>query len=190
MRRFGLILISLCVAACSGKGTDTSDTSGSGGFTDTVGDSQTPPEGNDALTAWLAAGSYLDWHCEAAAHDARSPSPHGQNRICSNDLLSTYTAEAEYPVGSAAVKELWDDTDTSIVGYAVYRHMTAGGDGVDWYWYEIVPSDSTAPHDANGIVADGLGDTGPANTICVACHSAAGSDSSHSGHDYVYTQVE
>ena len=41
-----------------------------------------------ALEAWLAAGSYKQWTCESAVHEARSPSPHGFNRICSNDAIS------------------------------------------------------------------------------------------------------
>ena len=66
-------------------------------------------------------------------------------------------------------------------------------DGKNWYWYETVPATSAAPHDANGVVADGLGDTGPAKSICVGCHAGAGSDAAHTpsagGRDQVYTPV-
>ena len=41
-----------------------------------------------------------------------------------------------------------------------------------------------------GVVADGLGTSGPPQSICVGCHAGAGSDSAHSGHDLVYTQVK
>jgi hypothetical protein len=76
----------------------------------------------------------------------------------------------------------------------VYVKTSADSNGgANWYWYEIVPSESTAPHDANGIVADGLGNGGPAKDICVACHGAAGSDAMHTpsvgGHDEIYTPV-
>ncbi len=151
-------------------------------------EAQTPPEGHEALTAWIAAGHYLDWACEPASHEARSPSPHGYNRICSNDLMSAH-GDGEYPVGAAAVKELYDDGGATIVGYAVERHVAAGTSGGDWYWYEVVPLTSGAPHDENGVVADGYGDSGPAQAICVSCHSAAGADADHPGHDFVYTQV-
>lgn len=126
--------------------------------------------------------------CEPASHEARSPSPHGKNRICSNTLLSGNGA-GEYPVNAASVKELFADDGTTIVGYAVARHTSAGAADTAWYWYERVPADHPAPHDANGVVADGPGDMGPAKTICVGCHTAAGSDAQHSGHDFVYTQV-
>ena len=57
----------------------------------------------------------------------------------------------------------------------------------------VVPLDSAVPHDANGVVADAFGTSGPAQTICVGCHSAAGSDAAHTpsanGHDEVYTPV-
>jgi len=150
---------------------------------------QDPPtsSGTD-VEAWLATGMYLSWHCEPAPHPARSPSPHSTNRICTNDVLSGFTGTGEYPVGSAAVKEIYG-TGTTIIGYAVYRHVRAGATGSDWWWYERLPLDSAAPHDDAGVVAAGPGTDGPARAICVACHSAAGSDAMHSGHDFVYTQV-
>lgn len=73
---------------------------------------------------------------------------------------------------------------------AVYRHIKAGTTGDTWFWYEKVPLDSAAPHDAKGVVAFGDGSSGPAKDICVGCHAAAGSDAMHSGHDFVYTQVK
>lgn len=173
-RLTGLCLV-LSLAACGGS--------------DVKGDSQTPPtSGRSDIEAWLTAGSYKAWKGETAVHAARSPSPHGQNRIYSNSLLSA-NASGEYPVGSATVKELYDDAGKQIVGYAVMLHTKAGKAGDSWYFYERVPQSSAAPHDANGVVADGNGDQGASMTICVGCHSAAGSDSQHSGHDFIYTQV-
>lgn len=146
-----------------------------------AGDKDVPPTGAAAdVKAWLALGDYKSggWKCEDAPHAARSPSPHGTNRICSNATLSAHGA-GEYPVGSAAVKELYNGGGT-IVGYAVYRKLKAGG-GEAWYWYE----------DMDGsVVANDTGDRGTAKSICVGCHSGAGSDAMHSGHDQVYTQVK
>lgn len=154
-------------------------------------DPQLPPTtGRADIEAWIAAGHYKAWHCESAAHAARSPSPHGQNRICTNNALSGNTGTGEYAVGAAAVKELFDDTGKTIVGYAVEVHTAAGNTGDTWYWYERVPQSSAAPHDSNGVVADGSGSSGPALNICVGCHQAAGSDANHPGHHFVYTQVK
>lgn len=150
---------------------------------------QNPPTtGSADVEAWLAEGHYKSWKCEAAVHEARSPSPHGKNRICSNDALVANKGGA-YAVDSAGVKELYDSAGTTVVGIAVYRKVKEGSTGDVWYWYERVPSDSSAPHDSRGVVADGMGDSGAAKSICVSCHAAAGSDSGHSGHDFVYTQV-
>lgn len=159
-----------------------------------VGDDQTPPTtGHDAIETWLTAASYKSWHCEQAPHAPRSPSPHlTMNRICSNNLLSTFAGTGEYPVGSAAVKELYDSAGTNLNGYAVYVHTKAGKTSDTFYWYERVPPSSTAPHDSvTNVVADGFGGGMAApETICVSCHKATGSDAAHSGHDYVYTQVK
>lgn len=159
--------------------------------------SQKPPEGAAAVEAWLTSGDYKDWQCEPKIHEARSPSPHGFNRICSNDVISSRaTDKGDWPAGAAAVKELYASADAKKpIGYAVYlktKADSAGGD--NWYWYERVPLDSHAPHDAEGVVADGMGDEGPAKTVCVSCHVAAGSDPAHTpskgGRDQVYTAVE
>lgn len=203
----GLATAALGVAAgCGSSSTTTgsggstgSTTAGTGGATTGTGggaSAQTPPEGADAVEAWLAKGDYKSWSCEAAVHASRDPSPHGFNRICSNDLISANaTGTGNWPKGAAAVKELYAAVgDGTPVGYAVYLKKDAdSADGANWYWYERVPLDSTAPHDAKGVVADGTGDSGPAKNICVGCHLAAGSDAAHTpsagGRDEVYTPV-
>ena len=162
----------------------------------TMNEEETPPQGAAALQEWLEAGSYEDWACEDEVHAARLPSPHGWNRICSNAAISERATESgDWPEGAAAVKELYaDERGTEPIGYAVYlktEEDSAGG--ANWYWYEVVPSDHPAPHDANGVVADGMGDSGAAKKICVSCHKEAGADAMHTpsagGRDQVYTPV-
>ena len=155
-----------------------------------AGDDQTPPTTADAsaMTAWLDAGHYKGWQCEAEPHAARGPSTHNMNRACSNDLVSAFdgTATTERPIGSASVKEFW--SDGSIVGRAASvktADHSAAGDA--WFWYVEL--------DGMGVLANGLASQDPvAKTACVGCHTSAGSDvdhttSNHSG-DFVYTQVE
>ena len=158
---------------------------------------QKPPQGAAAIEAWLAKGDYNDWQCEPEVHEARSPSPHGFNRICSNDAIASQaTGKGDWPAGAAAVKELYASADAKKpVGYAVYLKTKAdSAAGANWYWYERVPLDSAAPHDSKGVVADGMGDDGPEKSICVGCHVAAGIDAAHTpskgGRDQVYTPVE
>jgi hypothetical protein len=123
---------------------------------------------------------YKQWKCEPEAHDGRSPSPHGKNRVCSNARLSAAGA-GEYPVDAASVKELFAADGVTVSGYGVARHVKSGSTGDTWYWYERT---------ASGVVADGTGEAGSPKTVCVACHAGAGSDAMHSGHDFVYTQVQ
>jgi hypothetical protein len=157
---------------------------------------QTPPTDGADVRAWLDAGYYKSWHCEPAPHASRSPSPHNMNRICSNDLTSSFDGGAgERPEGSAGVKELYDATGTNIRGYAVYLKgaMTSNG-GANWYWYESDPTVPASIRDSKDVLADGWGGSGAGpKALCVACHMAAGSDAAHTpspgGSDEVYTQV-
>jgi len=192
-RLLGLALV--CVLPACGDD-DEGTTPGQSMGNTFEGDAQTPPMGTAKVMAWLAKGDYKNWACESAAHAARSPSPHGFNRICSNAAISSAaTGTDAWPKGAAAVKELLaSETDPNPVGYAVYLKTdgeSAGGD--NWYWYEIVPLDSPAPHDNSGVVADGMGNSGPAKSICVGCHAGAGADEAHTpspgGRDQVYTPV-
>jgi hypothetical protein len=177
--------------ALSDAGTGASAADGGAG-------SQTPPMGHAILEAWLATGAYKAWTSEPAIHAQRSPSPHGFDRIYSNDVITANaTGTGVWPAGAAAVKELYTaTTDTTPVGYAVYLKTQAdSAGGANWYWYERVPLSSSVPHDDGGVVADGLGtpDSGTPFTICVNCHGAAGSDGPHTpspgGRDEVYTPL-
>jgi cytochrome c553 len=208
----------LCVGCHSAAGSDAAHTPSLGGRDEVytpvgyweldasidgpAGTTETPPMGAAAVETWLSGGAYKLWHSEPAVHASRSPSPHGFDRVYSNSIINANaSATGPWPAGAAAVKELYNAlTDTTPVGYAVYlKTQTDSANGTNWYWYERVPLTSAAPHDANGVVADGLGssitpDSGAAGAIlCVGCHSVAGSDTAHTpsvnGHDEVYTPV-
>lgn len=118
---------------------------------------QTPPQGRAGLDPWLDAGHYKAWRCEQAIMDARPKGAHGRNRVCSNELLSGAVA-APYPVGAAAVKEIFDAQD-KMVGLAVALKIVAGTGPSTWYWYERLRG-STA--------ADGV-----AVPLCAGCHGQA-----------------
>lgn len=163
------LLIAL-IAALAGCGTDTGLGPGPAG----QGDAQTPPAGEKQIDPWLAGGMYKAWACESGPQDPRPNGVHGKNRVCSNSLMSKHGA-GEYPVGAAAVKELFDGQG-NVTGYAVSLHFKAGKGADTWYWYERTGS---------RVVADGVG-----VGVCTGCHSAAGSDAQHQGHDFVYVQVK
>lgn len=170
MRRrnvFGWVALALCLEmAC---GTDMGQGPGPTG----PGDAQTPPSGEVALDAWLATGMYKAWACESGPMAARPNGAHGRNRVCSNMLVQKNSG-GEYAVGAASVKELFNSNNEPI-GFAVSRHIKAGSTADSWYWYE---------KSGGRALADGVG-----AGICDGCHSAAGRDASHQGHDYVYLQV-
>jgi hypothetical protein len=182
----------MSLTGCDGDGKNQqTGMGGAGGSASSV-----PPMGTAAVEAWLTAGSYRQWRCEPAVHAARAPSPHGFNRICSNDAIAANAGgTAAWPQGAAAVKELHADAaSTTPIGYAVYlKTASDSAGGANWYWYERVPLNDPAPHDSAGVVADGLGNAGPAMQICVGCHAGAGSDAAHTptpgGRDQVYTPV-
>jgi hypothetical protein len=160
-------------------------------------DHQTPPQGHAAVESWLALGFYKAWAAEPAIHASRMPSPHGFDRVFSNDVLAAAaTQTGAWPKGSASVKELYmSATDATPIGYAVYLKLAAdSAAGANWYWYERIPPNTPGvPTDANGVVADGTGGGGAAMSICVGCHAGAGMDAMHTptpgGRDFVYTPV-
>jgi len=145
------------------------------------GDAQTPPQGSEAtIEAWLDEASYkgTGWYCEPAIHEARSPSPHGSNKICSNTKLASTGGTAVYPMGAASVKELY--VDDALVGRAIALKLADGtSDGSKWYFYERIGAQ---------IFANGKG-TRNNSDLCSSCHAGAGTDAGHSGRDFVYTQV-
>src|SRR5882762_6298866 len=55
------------------------------------GDAQTPPTTNGTdVEAWLKKGDYKSWTCETAQHAQLKVSPHGFNRVCSNDIAADF----------------------------------------------------------------------------------------------------
>jgi hypothetical protein len=129
-------------------------------------DDQSPPTSHAAIGPWLAEGAYLTWACEPVPHPARPPGAHGENRICSNDLLSA-SATGAYPIGAATVKELYRNGELD--GYAVMRKLADTGAANDWYWYELI---------GTSVVADGR-----SPGICTGCHGGA-------PRDFIFTRVE
>ena len=147
------------------------------------GDAQTPPRGTDTvIETWLTAASYkgAGWKCETAVHAARSPSPHGMNKICNNTELTATVAPAIYSFGVASVKELYADDGTTVMGHALTLKLQDGAsDGSKWYYYEKT---------GGAVAFNGTGKKDNTD-FCTSCHAGAGMDAGHSGRDFVYTQV-
>lgn len=151
------VALVLILAGCTDSGPDS--------FSDDLDDPQVPARGTADAVAWLTAGHYQAWHCEATPHPGRPPSPHGTNRICNNDALHA-AASGAFPAGSASVKEIYDGN--AIVAYALARKLTDGAGGNTWYWYEGNPDKVYAN-------SQGAGN-------CTGCHAQA-------ARDFVFTVV-
>lgn len=172
------ILFGLGAAACAvspAEETATTDLALAGDF-DAAGETQRPPTSSaEAIDAWLAAGHYRQWTCEAI-RPSRPPGGTAPMRLCSNAAMSGHGA-GEYPIGATNVREIYDASGARMVTRAVTTKV-ATGSGNAWYWFERRES---------GLVASGLGDSGPATRACVRCHERA--QPSLFGHDLVFHQA-
>lgn len=117
--------------------------------------------------AFLDTSEYLTWHCEAMPTPAPSNSGHDANRVCVNELLWSTTASDEFPIGAAAVKELFNGQG-ELAGYSFIYKGGPTEEGYGWWWYEVL-----------GPVKFGAA-YGDAN--CIGCHATA-------EHDFVFTVV-
>jgi hypothetical protein len=131
------------------------------------GSSQPPPQGQLAVEAWLASGSYLQppWRCESGIMAPRLNGAHGRNRTCTNDILLGADS-VPYPVGSASVKEMFD-AQSRPNGFAVSLKVAPGSGNDSWYWYERPGSSPTSRPVADGVAVDLCGG---------ACHADAPRD--------------
>ncbi|MBX2813892.1 MAG: hypothetical protein KTR25_18895 [Myxococcales bacterium] len=124
---------------------------------------EVPPQGEQAIDEWLATEAYLDWACELEPNTTRE-GVHGVNLVCSNNAVANNTeGDDPWPIGAAAVKELYDSDGLDIIGYAVSikTEMDSAG-GSNWYWYEKI--------DGN-LIVDGLDER-----LCADCHEMASRD--------------
>jgi hypothetical protein len=124
--------------ATSGSTSTTTTTSTSTSTTSGGGDKQNPPAmGGMTLQDWLSAKNYAGWHAESMVHD--SAGPHfGKARVFVNDVLFAHLGKpGEHPQGSAAVKELYGNSN-ELGGWSVSIKLapTSNG-GADWYWFEL-----------------------------------------------------
>ena len=131
----------------------------------TAGTPQDPPQGQRSMEAWLAAGHYKSWRCEAQIFPPRGNGVHGRHRICWNDVMAA-SRDGTFPVGAASIKELYFGPDDKPNGFAVGIKVAPGPGFPTWYWYERAGSLPTLRP-----VADSVGDR-----TCSGCHALAERD--------------
>lgn len=120
------------------------------------------PSNGAELFLWLQAGNYMALKAESGKH--ASTGPHGGNVLTFVNpiLFDALTAgSTNFPVGSAAVKELWGN-GSKLLGWAVFVKIQAdSANGNGFYWYE-----NYSTTDPSNPVADGTG-----VGLCTGCHS-------------------
>lgn len=165
---FVVVLVASASACAPSPGTGTGDA----GLTGDAGSvEQLPPEGDAELRPWLAEEHYLDWTCQPSVGPGADGS-HGPRRICHNHLLATALSGEPLPVGSAVVKEIYDENDAR-TGTAVMRKVSAAEGGAAWYFYERL---------GDFITADGRD-----QVACTFCHAGA---ADQGGREMVFVDVE
>jgi hypothetical protein len=125
-----------------------------------------------AIQAWLDSGAYLEWE----RHDPPpAPGMTGGARVYLSPELaaSLRSGASSHPRGSAAVREIVDAEDPTImIGWALNHKLDEGEGGEAWSFYEVFSLEL----DAEPLVAE-RGAIG-----CVGCHGE--------GRDHVLTPLD
>ncbi|MDP3273677.1 MAG: hypothetical protein Q8Q09_00680 [Deltaproteobacteria bacterium] len=133
-----------------------------------AGPSAMLPADVSGYAAWLATDAYRTWRCDPMARPAIEDSPHGSNIICVNSVLDgARTGSGAWPVGSAAVKIVFDGAGMEAARFLDVRRTDAAG-AAGWYFMRLPTGGMAGPA--------GMGDVAPASTACAGCHSGGGRD--------------
>lgn len=94
-----------------------------------------PPTEPDELHAWLTGGDYLDWESESAVLPGTLG---GGRRIFVDRRLADSLDQGSrvHPVGSSAVREIYEADLETLRGWSVIVKVEDIGDGHGWYFYE------------------------------------------------------
>ncbi len=131
------------------------------------------PTNKDDLFAFVKAGKHKSWVHESTKRE--TDAPHGVYVTAYLNAILEKSMKAGnkvHPVGSAAVKEMFDE-DKDPYGYAVSvkaQPDSQGGKG--WYWYETL---STTDANAIPTRGDRTGE-GFGAGVCIGCHGRFGID--------------
>jgi hypothetical protein len=156
-----VLIVALLVLGCSDKGSNDAKVSGDG-------EHEAPPGDSAQLADWLSARRYEGYTSEASVH--ASSGPHAYVKVFFDELLqgSLLAGEASHPVGSTAVKEMHDEENGPLTGWAVSIKLAENGVKEDWLWYQLAVGARTPSVNK------------PGQAVCASCHQA--------GIDYVLSQ--
>ena len=115
------------------------------------------------LMAWLLAGNYRDWESESEVRPS-TQGPKGVRIFLNSSLAgSLFDAEEEHPVGSTAVRELYEEDLETLSGFALAIKTGNGSRdrAGNWFWFETFG----LQEDMEPIIV------GHAAPGCMPCHS-------------------
>lgn len=128
-----------------------------------TGNQEQIPDSVPDYAAWLAAKKYNAWDCQAESHPAVGVSPHQQNRICQNTLITqTLNGSGKFPVGATLVKETYDAAG-QLAAFFVSKRVNDSEGTAGWLYYRQ-GIDGTVTHNAVN------------QAFCAGCHSGAPRD--------------
>ncbi len=138
-------------------------------------DPEAPPAESGALFEYLREGAYTSLRDQSALQNSTS---HERGRTFMNARLHRSLAASEgdngfveHPVGSAAVKALYDSNDALLGWVAMIKVASNDGiDGAGWFWYENLSTTRNTPQVAE-----------PGSPLCSTCHAQ--------GVDFVATEL-
>lgn len=115
-----------------------------------------------ALYQFLEDGEYKAFDHETASHASAGPHKVLVQAYLNPTLVESLTNNnAQHPMGSSAVKELYD-ADRTLIGWAVMVKVRDDiTSGTAWYWYETLRSPGRAENP--NYQGDGTG-------ACIECH--------------------
>jgi hypothetical protein len=175
----GTIAVACCCAACGGdptsepivaepeagplgSSTSVSELDSAASEPDTVGTE--PPSDPEALDRWMWDGSYSEW--EGWSEVGSTLGSGGARVYLSASLVESIAAgNASHPVGAAAVRELYAEDFTTLVGYSALIKLGALPGADSWFCFERLSFDVGAEVH--------VAERGSAG--CVGCHGQ-GSD--------------
>ncbi|MEO0480971.1 MAG: hypothetical protein AAF196_15990 [Planctomycetota bacterium] len=164
--------ISVTVASCSSTEAVSSASTEEAVDTQWLPQADTPsgvatevPIERGALTRFLTTFAYREFVSEPEQHPGRGPHAAAGSPVrtwFSPSLAQAMEADEEtFPVGAAAVKEMWSEGG-ELLGWAVEVKTDLGRGGGSWFWFEMVGTDPATAEIYGG------GNDVPG---CVGCHT-------------------
>ena len=148
--------------AASAKERGDADPGATAGATNTEPPSDRAPASAAELGPWLDAAHYLDFDCEPAPHAAGDGSPHGDNRICQNNLVTdALQLRGDFPLGATLVKEQYTASG-ALAALSVETRINDAPGASGWLYYR---------RQGDKVTHSGVGEP-----FCTGCHANAPRD--------------